>query len=146
MKLLFGGVIAVILLVLYVYSVVFAIAFVIQFTQSPFTEGYATTMTTVGGLVSALVIAELAITKPGELPVARVLNLAKGAQQAGRTTTQVLTGVTVCYLMTWIIIGLAAYIVGVMWYPSKLQHLTDLGQSWLGLAVAAAYAYFGIKT
>ena len=56
-----------------------------------------------------------------------------------------LTGVTGIYLLVWVLVGLAAYLVGTMWYPGKLKHLTDLGQAWLGLAVAAAYAYFGIS-
>jgi uncharacterized membrane protein len=100
-------------------------------------------MTTVGGLVSALVIAELAITKPGEAPVARALS--SDDVPAGVTATRVLIGVTGVYLLVWVLTGLAAYVVGVMWYPAKEQHLTDLGQAWLGLAVAAAYAYFGIS-
>jgi len=49
------------------------------------------------------------------------------------------------YLVVWVIAGVAAYVVGTMWYPGKLQPLTDLGQSWFGLAVAAAYSYFGIS-
>jgi hypothetical protein len=44
---------------------------VTTFAAGNFTTGFASTMTTVGGLVSALVIAELAITKPGEVPIAR---------------------------------------------------------------------------
>ena len=31
-----------------------------------------------------------------------------------------------------------------MLYPDKVKALTDFGQTWLGLAVAAGYAYFGI--
>jgi hypothetical protein len=95
-------------------------------------------MSLVGGLVSALVIAELAVTKPGEAPVARAI----GGASAAPTLT--LTIVTAIYLVVWSFAGLAAYVVGPMWYPGKLQPLTDLGQSWLGLAVAAAYSYFGI--
>jgi len=144
MKLLFGGLIAVILLGLYVYSVVFAVMIVSQSAVGSFTEGFATTMTTVGGLVSALVIAELAVTKPGEAPVARALRSGDGPA-LGQKATRVLTGLTGSYLLVWVIVGLAAYVVGTMWYPGKLQHLTDLGQAWLGLAVAAAYAYFGIN-
>lgn len=49
------------------------------------------------------------------------------------------------YLLIWVITGLAAFVVGSMQHDRVLQPLTDLGQSWLGLAVAAGYAYFGIK-
>jgi len=148
MKLVFGGVIAVILLGLYTYAVEFAIQVVrcisttgcSQFTSSSFTGGFATTMTTVGGLVSALVIAELAITQPGEAPVARALGATASARVTG--TLKIVTGI---YLLVWVLVGLAAYLFGAMWYPDKLTPLTDLGQSWLGLAVASAYAYFGIR-
>jgi hypothetical protein len=148
MKLVFGGLIAVILLGLYVYSVLFAISVVAcisrpgcsALTAASFTDGFGSTMTTVGGLVSALVIAELAITKPGEAPVARALAATASARATG--TLKALTG---AYLLVWVIVGLAAYVVGAMWYPGTLKPLTDLGQSWLGLAVAAAYAYFGVN-
>ena len=148
MKLLFGGLIAVIVLGLYAYSVVFAISVVncinttgcSALTAASFTDGFAQTMTTVGGLVSALVIAELAITKPGEAPVARALD--PSASVAQINALKVVTGV---YLLVWLALGLAAYVVGAMWHPGTIMPLTDLGQGWLGLAVAAGYAYFGIN-
>lgn len=148
MQLVFGGLIAVILLGLYVYAVQFAFSVVnclstsgcTLLTTANFTDGFGTAMTTIGGLVSALVIAELAITKPGEAPMARALNAQPSAKASG--TLKVVTGI---YLLVWVAVGLFAYVVGAMWYPGKLQSLTDLGQSWLGLAVAGAYAYFGIK-
>ena len=148
MRLIFGGLIAVILLGLYGYAVRFAIQVVTcisttgctEFTASSFTGGFASTMTTVGGLVSALVIAELAITQPGKAPVARALSATASPRATG-----ILKFVTGAYLLVWVIVGLAAYVVGAMWYPDKLKSLTDLGQAWLGLAVAAAYAYFGIQ-
>lgn len=97
-------------------------------------------MTTVGGLVSALVIAELAITKPGEAPVARALQPSSSTRATN--ALRVITGI---YLLVWVGLGLTAYVVGTMWYPGALQPLTDLGQAWLGLVVAAGYAYFGIN-
>jgi hypothetical protein len=111
-----------------------------QYTADSFTPGFSHPMSLVGGLVSALVIAELAVTKPGEAPVARAI----GDASAAPTLSWTLTIVTATYLVVWSFAGLAAYVVGTMWYPGKLQPLTDLGQSWLGLAVAAAYSYFGI--
>ncbi len=149
MKLLFGGFIAVILLILYEYAVYEAVMVVMcvstsgcsQYTADSFTPGFSHAMSLIGGLVSALVIAELAVTKPGEAPVARAI----GGAAAGPTLSWTLTIVTAIYLVVWVIAGLAAYVIGTMWYPGKLQPLTDLGQSWLGLAVAAAYSYFGIS-
>jgi hypothetical protein len=149
MKLLFGGFIAIILLILYEYSVYQGVIVVMcldtpgctKYTADSFSPGFAHAMSLIGGLVSALVIAELAVTKPGETPVARVI----GGVSAGVVLNWTLIIVTMIYLIVWVVAGLAAYVVGTMWYPGKLQPLTDLGQSWLGLAVAAAYSYFGIS-
>jgi hypothetical protein len=45
----------------------------------------------------------------------------------------------------WVFNGLVALIIGVMLFPNANQTLSDAGTTWLGLAVAAGYAYFGIK-
>jgi hypothetical protein len=148
MQKLFGGLIALILLGLYVYAVLFAILIVnclstegcSRFTSANFTTGFAATLSTVAGLVSALVIAVLAITKPGDTPGVKLLNV--NATPKAKTTLTVVAGF---YLFAWVCTGLAAYVVGAMWHPGILQPLTDLGQAWLGLAVAAAYAYFGLS-
>lgn len=142
MKLLFGGLVATILLGLYVYSVYVAVSLAGGETATAFNLGYASTMTTVGGLVSALVIAELAITEPGEVPAARAVGPQDDMSPRVRLGLRV---VTTIYLLVWLATGLTAYIVGVMWHPGALQPLTDLGQAWLGLAVTAAYAYLGIS-
>jgi hypothetical protein len=149
MKLLFGGFIAVMLLILYVYAIYEALMVVMcvstsgctRFAAENFTPGFSHAMSLIGGLVSALVITELAVTKPGEAPIARAI----GGATAAPTLSWALTIVTAIYPVVWAFAGLAAYVVGTMWYPGKLQPLTDLGQSWLGLAVAAAYSYFGIS-
>jgi hypothetical protein len=99
----------------------------------------AQTLNVIGGLVSALVIAELAITKPGETPAARLL-----AADASPRSKSVLQTVTITYILVWLVAGLAAFLKG-MYHPQVLPPLTSVGQSWLGLAVAAAYAYFGLK-
>lgn len=148
MRIAIGAVLAVILLGLYVYSVSFAILVVncvstpgcTSYPLSGFTDGMVQALTLVGGLVSALVVAELAVTKPGEAPMTRALE-----PTASVTTQQTVKWVTIVYLIVWVATGLSAYVVGQMLHPKVLQPLTDLGQSWLGLAVAAGYAYFGIK-
>jgi hypothetical protein len=151
MKALFGGLIAIVLLGLYVYSVAMGIL-VVKCVSTPgctsrplssFTDGMITALTLIGGLVSALVIAELAITRPGQTPGARMV----GTREATASTrvTNTVKIVTAVYLLVWVAAGLSAFVVGYMQHPKVLQPLTDLGQSWLGLAVAAAYVYFGIK-
>ncbi len=148
MKLVIGGLIAVILLGLYVYSVWFGIAVVdcvstpgcTRYTVASFTDGMVQALTTVGGLVSALVIAELAITRPNGAPMARVI---ASDDTAGKRSA--LKWVTALYMLVWLSAGFASYLVGQMQHPRVLQPLTDMGQGWLGLAVAAAYAYLGIS-
>jgi hypothetical protein len=96
--------------------------------------------TTVAGLVSALVVAELAMTKPGEAPAARTLT-SDLSEYSQRITAYIAGG----YVLVWIISGLAALITGSMLYPDAVTTLTDAGTTWLGIAVAAAYSYFGIR-
>lgn len=48
------------------------------------------------------------------------------------------------YLLVWALTGFAALVVGVVLYPNAIPTVSDLGTVWLGLAVAAGYAYFGL--
>jgi hypothetical protein len=140
--------IVIILLGLYAYAAWFGIAVVncvsqpgcSSLTRESFTGGMALALSLIGGLVSALVIAELAITPPGQPLLAR-------AQAGGNSSmsNRIVKILSFLYLGAWAVTGLAAFVVGTMQHPGVLQPLTDLGQAWLGLAVAAGYAYFGIK-
>ena len=147
MQAIFGGAIAVILLGIYLqlvrvaYSVV-ACATTAGCTTYPpgyFNDSMAQALAIVGGLVSALVIAELAATQPGEAPGARAL-----ADDASSRAKFILKVVSAVYVLAWMGAGLTAFFVG-LYHPKELPPLTSLGQAWLGLAVASAYAYFGIK-
>ena len=147
MKLLFGAVIAILLLAIYVYAVFMGTAVVncvstpgcTSLTKADF-DSWAPIMTLIGGLVSALVIVELSVTEPGKPPVARALPT--NPTQRATAGVKILTGL---YLLAWMVAGVAALIVGVIQHPKVVQPLTDLGQAWLGLAVAAGYAFFGVK-
>ena len=78
MKAMFGGAIALVLLGIYVHLL--RVAYLIvdcasqaactSRTPADFNDVMAQSLTVIGGLVSALVIAELAITKAGEAPAA----------------------------------------------------------------------------
>jgi hypothetical protein len=148
MKIALGVSIVFVLLGLYVYSVVIAILVVncvsssgcSSYPLSRFTDGMLQALTLVGGLVSALVIAELAITKRGEMPMARLVD-----PKASNWISVPAKLAIVIYLVAWLAVGLSAFWFGMIQHPKVLQPLTDLGQSWLGLAVAATYAYFGIN-
>ena len=142
MKSLFGGLIAVILLGIYIHLIKVAIKIVYCVAESgcpDFNEGMSQALSVIGGLVSALVIAELAVAQPGE-PLAK-RTLSGGASSR---TIQITAVVAACYVLVWIGAGLTAFMVG-LYHPDKVPALTTLGQAWLGLAVSAAYAYFGIK-
>lgn len=147
MRAAFGGAIAVVLLGVWVYLVVTGILVVtcantVGCTAHPvtsFNDMMAQALAVIGGLVSALVIAELAVTDSGETPAARVL--AADATPRAKFRLAVISAV---YVFAWLVAGLAALLVG-MWHPHTLEPLTSVGQSWLGLAVAAAYAYFGLR-
>lgn len=150
----FGGLIAVILLMLFGWSVYEMIQEVLahcrdvsgeltddcQPPAAPLVrEGTIYVVTTVGGLVSALVIAVLSVTRPGGAP-----ELA-GFSPAGKWMRRLTNSVISLYLILWLIAGLSALLYGVMWFPGVLPTLSDIGTTWLGLAISATYAYFGLN-
>jgi len=140
-KLIFGGAIACILIGIYLYLIWIAVTVVTAQTagiEAEFNDQMAAALSLIGGLVSALVIAELAVTKPGEMPLQRAY-----PQNDKPYTKNFIRIASVGYVIVWIITGLIAFLVSLR-KPDVLQPLTDLGQTWLGLAVAAGYAYFGI--
>lgn len=147
MKFFFGGTIAVVLLGIYVYLIMFAYLIVecaihtgcTDRVPSDFNQfmSWALTMTT--GLVSALVIAELSITKPGTAPLSRVL-----PDDASETKKLILKVLTFLYILIWLIAGLFAF-MKCLHHPNVLQPLTSVGESWLALALGATYAWLGIK-
>jgi ferredoxin len=147
MKLMFGGLISVVLLGLYLHLIQVAIKVAdciatkgcTAYSPDYFNEGMAQALSIIGGLVSALVIAELAVTQPGQAPLARTL-----AADVSHWAVGAVKIVSAFYVLAWIGAGFAAFYVG-LYHPKALPALTTLGQAWLGLAVSSAYAYFGIK-
>lgn len=144
MKGLFGGLISIVLLGLYLHLVRIAVNIAHCIASKPnctehFNEGMAQALSIIGGLVSALVIAELALAKPGEPPARHTL-----PEDASTLAIRVVSIVSTFYVLVWIGTGLWAFQVGLE-YPAAVPPLTTLGQTWLGLAVSAAYAYFGLK-
>ncbi|MEN8144215.1 MAG: hypothetical protein ABFS14_04625 [Gemmatimonadota bacterium] len=143
---IFGGVIAYILLLLYAVTVGYMTLEIVNCgavsscdsTNFPgFSDGIVYVVTTIGGLVSALVVSKLAAAKPGENPVASAAGAKRGQIIA-------VNALGIGYLAVWLAVGLAALIIGVMLHPELDQTVSDIGTTWLGLAVASGYAYFGI--
>lgn len=140
MRAVFSATITLVLLSIYVYLALRGVQVVLG-SGAEFTDRMASTLTLIGGLVSALVIAELSITQPGEAPAARLVTADTAKNRKG--LMQIVTGM---YLLVWLVTGLLAFLVGFLNSgPEVLPVLSDLGQSWLGIAVGAGYAYFGIK-
>lgn len=145
----FGGLLAFILLAMYSVLTIYMVREVIDFcapgvecvapTKSLFGEGMTYVVTTAGGLVSAFVIAQLSVTPPGGVPM--VGNFAP-TSNTGKT---VVSGIAALYLFVWLGTGLSALIVGVVFYQGISSTVSDIGTTWLGLAVSASYAYLGIE-
>ena len=143
-KLIFGGLIAFVLLGLYVYCTVYAILAVNCLSGAgcraytpDLTTGVVNILTVIGGLVSATVITELALTLPGKAPGARLIT--------AKATAGWVSAITIFYMMVWMICGVYSLVVGNLLHPDVVPVLTTAGKEWLGLAVAAAYSYFGVK-
>lgn len=143
MKLFFGGVVAVGLLGLYLYLIRVAIQ-AAECAGTPscivFNDGMAQSLSTISGLVSALLIAILATTDPGDPPLKRLF--ADEPKPIAKRAMNIVAGF---YVLAWLGGGFSAFYVGLHHSEHTPPALTSLGQAWLGLAVSAAYAYFGIK-
>jgi hypothetical protein len=144
-KLIFGGLIAYILLGFYVYSTVYAMQALYCLLQpgctaysKDLTAGFVDVLSVIGGLVSALVVAELAVTKPGEMPGARL-------QSGAGPRNQWISAVIIVYMVVWLGVGVFTFVVGLMQHPDVVPALTSSAKSWFGIAVATVYAYFGVK-
>jgi hypothetical protein len=93
----------------------------------------------IGGLISAVVIGNLAMAERGETPDIQVLEMIK-AYGAG-----LMRNIVLAYIAIWFLIGAAAFYVGVVRCPDVFEPLNTMGKSWLGILVGALYAWFGIK-
>lgn len=92
-----------------------------------------------GGLVSGVVIGNLALADSGSTPLSQVKVL---AQDYGRKLLQIIVWT---YIIVWLLIGFSSFYVGVIRCPDVSVTLNEIGKSWLGILVGAAYAWFGIK-
>lgn len=152
---IFGGVIAFVLLALYASIMGWMIWEVVMVGRSGEGEanslgsGAITVVTAIGGLISALVISKLALTTPGTTPTLgegalSVAEFDKDENAAKASPTLAAKSMAVLYLSVWVTVGLAALVVGTVLFPDLNSTVDDTGTSWLGLAIAAGYAYFGL--
>jgi hypothetical protein len=92
-----------------------------------------------GGLVSGVVIGNLALADRGSTPLSQVKTL---ALDYGKRLMQAIVWI---YIIVWLLIGFTSFYVGVIRCPDISVTLNEIGKSWLGILVGAAYAWFGIK-
>jgi len=149
---LFGGLLSVVLLLLFLFllweafkvaNAVIAcgdVSSCIDLARGYFGSPMEAGLNTIGGLVSAIVIAELAITKPSEVPAARLF-APPGTPASGFGPKTA----ALAYLSVWVLTGLAAYVWASLLHPAVLKPLTAYGNAWFGVAVASGYAYFGVQ-
>ena len=103
-------------------------------------EGVNLILNVVGGLVSALVLVELAITQPGELPSAQILK-----RRQIKSAKKVATILSTAFIIVWLLGGAASVLMYLL-YPNAIPSaLSEFAKSWLGLALASAYSYLGIR-
>ncbi|MEM7582228.1 MAG: hypothetical protein AAF560_02520 [Acidobacteriota bacterium] len=151
MRLVFGAIVAVILLGVYVYLIYQGLAVAkcvaapdtcTSLKASDFTETMGQSLAIIAGLVSALVIAELSVTKKGQAPAARVLD--PDLAEKNKRPMELITGL---YLLVWLFAGFSAFLFGYLQLPASSlpPAIAELGKGWLGIAVGAAYAFFGIE-
>ena len=93
----------------------------------------------IGGIVSAVVIANLAVSDPGETPISQVREMAEAYGK------KLLKAIVWIYIIVWLLIGTGAFYVGVIRCSDIFETLTEIGKAWLGILLGALYAWFGIK-
>lgn len=149
MKAIFSSLVVSVLLVIYVWLIWRGLNVIAciedsgcaALSQTDFNDRMASSLALVNGLVSALVVSELAVTEPGKVPLAPFATQ-EMIQKIGKPV-KLLAGL---YLIVWLVAGLAAFFLGYLFAdPDSLPPLSAIGQAWLGVAVGAAYAYFQIN-
>jgi hypothetical protein len=135
------GIIACMLLLIYVIALGSLVILVIQSDSEPVVpaENIVWIINLIGGIVTGVVIANLAISAPGETPMSQVRNMAAGY---GRSLMQAVVWI---YIGTWLVSGLVTFYVGVISHPEVSATLTAIGKAWLGILAGAAYAWLGIR-
>jgi hypothetical protein len=138
-----GSILAVGLLIFYVLVVWQMISEVKDWIHGndpiSFSGGKYWIVNAIGGLISAVVITTLGISKPGGAPIGSVRELS-------RALGEVLMGiVTIMYITIWVILGCFVIYYGVIESPEASATLNEMGKAWFGLFIGAVYAYLGIN-
>ena len=148
-KLVFGGLIATVLLGFYVWSIIVTAAATRK--GGYISDDISFLLNSVGALISATVLAVLGATQPGELPAGRTFE--KGLTGMARSIASYMPAL---YILVWIVCGCLTVIYGFhLIFPNvpatnpgggieAAIALNASAKAWIGSAIVAAYAYFGI--
>jgi len=138
-RLFFGGTLAIALLGLYIYSIIYALDFAGHCLPSCDLgdNGVAFLLQTIGALVSAVVVSELAVTSPTEVPGTRIAD-------AIPAKANIVKWLASTYIIIWLLSGIVLVVLGWIQHPNTVPQLASAAREWLGYAIAAAYAYFGV--
>lgn len=137
-QIIFGGILAFVLLSLYVWAIAHSVA-VAQAGGKEISTDMSYLLNAIGGLISAAVVGLLGATKAGELPAQKSVEKA-----AGGITRRVagLAGlVPSLFILVWIVCGVMMVYCG---FSYQFEPLTSQAKNWLGTAIGAVYAYLGI--
>ncbi|HMS41716.1 MAG TPA: hypothetical protein PKE69_15905 [Pyrinomonadaceae bacterium] len=145
-QLLFGGILAVLVLGLYGYSVYEAVDLAkecgdINGCSKTLSGNLTLFFNVIGGLISAVVVGVLGSTNLGEFP-------AKEAFEKNlKGYTAIIAGyMPSVFILFWIICGVYMILFGFMSFNNDpVPQLTVQTKAWIGTALGAVYAYFGIK-
>lgn len=143
-QLLFGGLLATILLGFFIWSIVDGVSIASSCKSSSnctneFSANMSFLLNSLGGLIAATVVGVLGATQPGEYPSKNLFE---------KNLTGIVKSVAAYmpsfYILVWIVCGVVMVIFGFILYPEAVAPLNAQAKVWLGTAIAAVYAYFGI--
>jgi len=146
-RLVFGGLLAFILLAIYVGGVWAELLKLMRdcagdgcSLAAAAPDGSKTAiLNTIGAMISAVVIAALSVSDPDQPLLSRQINAATGRRR------ELAQWFVTLYLLGWLVTGLAALVFACLIYSPPDRFLADIGMAWLGTAIAASYAFFGLR-
>lgn len=137
-QLIFGGILAVIMLGFYIWAIVEGVQATMGDTAG-FTPNMTYLLNTIGGLISATVVGVLGATEVGEFPGQRAFE-----KNLSGTISRVASWMPSLYILVWIVCGVVMVVYGFV-LNDTVPPLSAQAKVWLGTAIGAVYAYFGIK-
>lgn len=143
-QLLFGGLLATILLGFFIWSIVDAVSIARACNAGAncteqFSVGMSFLLNSLGGLIAATVVGVLGATQPGEYPSKKLFE--KNLTGIVKTIAAYMPSF---YILVWIFCGVIMVIYGFILHPDAVAPLSAQAKVWLGTAIASVYAYFGI--